>query len=131
MRKDALPGLTQFVGVRLTEEELRHLDEVQRSRGLGTRSDAVRALVRAAAAPAAPELPLPPSVAREVEEMVEDGWAREAGEALTLLATLGYQEFSRLHSEGSSALRGAARASQERHRARRKADREGRGLLGR
>ncbi|MGI0055603.1 MAG: ribbon-helix-helix domain-containing protein [Thermoplasmata archaeon] len=131
MRKDAPPGLTQFVGVRLTEEELQRLDEVQRSRGLGTRSEAVRALVHDSGSPASAELPLPPSVVRELEEMVEDGWAREAGEALTLLATLGFQELSRLHSEGSSALRGAARASRERHQSRRKADREGRGLLGR
>jgi hypothetical protein len=122
-------GLTQFLGVRLTDEELHQLDEFQRSRGIATRSDAVRTLVREAQekAPAGPTLPL--SVQRELEEIVEDGWARSEDEALTLLATFGFQEFSRLHADRIPALRGAARANRERHLARRKADREGRGLL--
>jgi len=122
-------GMTQFLGVRLTEEELRDLDEFQRTRKIATRSDAVRTLVREARekAPTAPTLPL--SVQRELEEVVEDGWARSEDEALTLLATFGFQELSRLHADRVPALRGAARANRERHLARRKADREGRGLL--
>jgi Ribbon-helix-helix protein, copG family len=129
VRTAATPGLTQFLGVRLTDEELRQLDEFQRARGIATRSDAVRKLVRDAAEVAPPAPPLPLTVQRELEEMVEDGWARNEEGALTLLATLGLQELSRLHADRMPALRGAARASRERHPARRKADREGRGLL--
>ena len=129
MRTAAPGGLSLFLGVRLTEEELRQLDEFQRARKIGTRSDAVRTLVQEASGgpSSAPALPL--SVQRELEEIVEDGWARSEEEALTLLTTLGFQELSRLHADRVPALRGAARATRERHLARRKASREGRGLL--
>jgi hypothetical protein len=131
VRNAAEVGLSQFLGVRLTREELDRLDEFQRARGIATRSDAIRTLVREGAekAPAAPALPL--SVQRELEEIVEDGWSQSEGEALTLLTTLGFQELVRLHVDRASALRGAAREARERHVTRRKASREGRGLLGR
>jgi hypothetical protein len=129
VRSTASPTLTQFLGVRLTDEELRRLDEFQRTRRIGTRSDAVRRLVLEAREKPTEAPALPLSVQRELEEIVEDGWARSAEEALTLLATLGFQELSRLHADRVPALRGAARATRERSMARRKADREGRGLL--
>jgi hypothetical protein len=122
-------GLSAFLGVRLTDEELRQLDDFQRLRKIETRSDAVRTLVREAVGGAEKPSFLPLSVQRELEEIVEDGWARSEEEALTLLTTLGFQELSRLHADRVPALRGAARATRERHLARRKAAREGRGLL--
>ena len=129
MRRPAPAGLTGFLGVRLTDEEMHRLDDFQQARKLPTRSDAVRALVLETKEHAPPPPALPLSVQRELEEVVEDGWARNEEEALTLLTTMGFQELSRLHAERVPALRGAARATRERHLARRKADHEGRGLL--
>jgi hypothetical protein len=129
VREAASSGLTRFLGVRLTDEELRQLDEILTARGIKNRSDAVRALVREAFEAAGPAPKLPLSVQRELEEVVEDGWAHSEEEALTLLTTMGFQELSRLHADRVPALRGAARAARERHVDRRKADREGRGLL--
>lgn len=101
------------------------------SSGSPTRSDAVRALVRFAerAAPEAPELP--PTVRAELEQLVEDGYARDLAAALDTVLTLGLQEYARVHAERLPALRRAARESADRSVSRRRADREGRRLLDR
>jgi Arc/MetJ-type ribon-helix-helix transcriptional regulator len=129
VRNAAPAGLTQFLGVRLTEEELRELDEYQRSRGIETRSDAVRTLVRESKERAVPPLRLPASVMHQIEELVEDGWAHTEEEALNLLTTMGMETVSRVHTEGVPALRGAARNLRDRHQARRSATHKGREYL--
>jgi hypothetical protein len=129
VREAASSGLTRFLGVRLSEEESRLLDEFRHVRGIENRSDAVRALLRESSASGRPAAKLPPTVQQEILELVEDGWAHSEEGALTLLATLGMQELSRLHADKVPALRGAARSARDRHLTRKKADREGRGLL--
>jgi hypothetical protein len=129
VRNPASAGLTQFLGVRLTEEELRELDEFQRAREIGTRSDAVRTLVRESRERAVPPLQLPVSVMHQIEELVEDGWAHSEEDALNLLVNQGMKAFSQLHTQELLALRGASRALRERRQARRSASREGRGFL--
>lgn len=121
-----------FLGVRLTQAELTELDRFGATEGRKSRSDAVRALVARAAravGPTGPELPV--GLASQLDTIVEDGWARDQNEALTLVLTLGLSELARLHSERLPALRRTARESAERRGGRRRADREGRGLLGR
>jgi hypothetical protein len=120
-----------FLGVRLTPEEVERLDRFQRSRQVGTRSEAVRLLVRQTAGVPPLSADLPVSVRAELEDLVEDGWARTIDEAVTLVATLGIQELSRLHGERLPALRRAAREMAGRSERRRRADREGRELLDR
>ncbi|MCI4363202.1 MAG: ribbon-helix-helix domain-containing protein [Thermoplasmata archaeon] len=129
MRSARPNGLPYFLGVRLSEEELRALDEYQRKESAPSRSDAVRRLVRGLATPAPAAHPLPVSVERELGELVEDGWVTSEETALTLLLELGLREFSRLHAEQLPALRGAARGLSERSRTRKRADRASRGLL--
>jgi hypothetical protein len=120
-----------FLGVRLTPEEVERLDQFQKSREVGTRSEAVRLLVRQSTeAPTAPSA-FPVTVRAELEDLVEDGWARTIDEAVTLVATLGIQELSRLHGERLPALRRAARETAGRSERRRRAEREGRELLDR
>ncbi len=120
-----------FLGVRLTPEEVERLDRFQKSREVDTRSEAVRLLVRQSAEPAAPKTELPVSLRGQLEDLVEDGWAQSFDEAVTLVATLGLQELSRIHSDRLPALRRAARESAGRSDRRRRADREGRELLDR
>lgn len=120
-----------FLGVRLTPEEVERLDRFQKSREVGTRSDAVRMLVRQSTGDVPPAADFPVSVRAELEELVEDGWARTIDEAVTLVATLGIQELSRLHAERLPALRRAARETAGRSERRRRADRKGRELLDR
>jgi hypothetical protein len=120
-----------FLGVRLTPEEVERLDRFQKSREVATRSEAVRLLVRQSID--APQKPaeFPVSLRAELDDVVEDGWARTLDEAVTLVATLGIQELSRLHGERLPALRRAARETAGRSDRRRRADREGRELLDR
>jgi hypothetical protein len=120
-----------FLGVRLTPEEVERLDQFQKSREVGTRSDAVRLLVRQSIEAPAKTVEFPVSLRAELEDAVEDGWARTLDEAVTLVATLGLQELSRLHGERLPALRRAARETAGRSDRRRRADREGRELLDR
>ena len=127
-RADA--SATRFLGVRLTSEEESLLDEFQRDHGLSTRSDAVRALVRTASTPPSGSVELPPTVQGELEEIVENGYARDLEGAIALVTSLGLTELARTHSERLSALRDHARAVKDRREGRRRADREGRGLLG-
>ncbi|MGA8711178.1 MAG: hypothetical protein WB786_08155 [Thermoplasmata archaeon] len=122
---------TRFLGVRLTSEEASLLDGFQRDHGLSTRSDAVRALVRSAGEPQAGSVSVPPTLHGELEELVENGYARDLEGAIALVTSLGLTELARTHSERLPALRERARNVKDRREGRRRADREGRGLLGR
>jgi hypothetical protein len=118
--------------VRLTVEEESLLERFRTEHELRTRSDAVRTLVRGAtdlASDTAVELPA--TLRNELEELVEDGYARDLAGALALVLTLGIRELARTHAEHVPALRERARSAHERRADKRRADREGRGLLGR
>ena len=120
----------RFLGVRLTQEELDRLDGWRTAHGNPSRSDAVRALLRApdpAPAPGAVELPV--SLRAQLEELVEDGWATNEAAALTVALTMGLEQVARLHAERLPALKRRAREHADRSDQRRRADREGRGLL--
>ena len=120
---------TRFLGVRLTAEEESLLDGYQRDHELATRSDAVRVLVRNASEPEAGSVPVPPTLHGELEELVENGYARDLEGAVALVANIGLTELARTHSERLPAMRDRARSVKNRREERRKADREGRGLL--
>ena len=122
---------TRFLGVRLTSEEELLLDRYQRNHDLATRSDAVRALVRTASEPRPETVELPTTLRGELEEIVENGYARDLEGAIALVTSLGLTELARTHSERLPALRERARSVKDRREGRRRADREGRGLLGR
>ena len=122
---------SRFLGVRLTSEEQALLDEFQRAHDLPTRSDAVRSLVRASGEPRPGSVELPPTLRGELEEIVENGYARDLEGAIALVTSLGLTELARTHSERLPALHEHARSVNERREGRRRADREGRGLLGR
>ena len=122
---------THFLGVRLSLEEESLLEQFRSSNELATRSDAIRALVRAAAQSRPADVSVPATLRNELEELVEDGYARDLDSAVTLVLTLGLGEVGRIHAERLAALRDHARSSAGRRESRRRADREGRGLLGR
>ena len=122
---------TRFLGVRLTTEEESLLERYRSDHELPTRSEAVRSLVRHATEPGVATVELPVTLRNELEEIVEDGYARDTGEALALLLHLGLGELVRTHAERFPSLRERARTAAERRAGRRRADREGRGLLGR
>jgi len=128
--RDDAPA-TRFLGVRLTSEEESLLDGFLRDHGLSTRSDAVRALLRTASEPSPESVEIPPTLRGELEEVVENGYARDLEGAIALVTSLGLTELARTHSELLPALRERARSVKERREGRRRADREGRGLLGR
>jgi hypothetical protein len=115
--------------VRLTSEELEQLDQHGVAIGSPNRSETIRALVRGAAVPASGRDEVPPSLREQLRVLVEDGWASDEAGALTAVLTLGLQEFAKTHTERIQGLRQAARDGAERRKARRTADREGRGLL--
>jgi Arc/MetJ-type ribon-helix-helix transcriptional regulator len=120
---------TQFLGVRLTPEEIDRLDRLQRELESPSRSDAVRALLRAADRISTPRLELPAAIEAQLDELVDDGWAASRGEALTLTLSLGLSEFAKVQSERMPALHRRAKDLGDRSRSRRDADREGRDLL--
>jgi Arc/MetJ-type ribon-helix-helix transcriptional regulator len=122
---------THFLGVRLTQEETSLLEQFRTTNDLSNRSEAVRALVRAAAESRPADVGVPATLRNELEELVEDGYARDLDSAVTLLLTLGLGEVGRIHGERLAAMRDHARSSAGRRESRRRADREGRGLLGR
>ena len=122
---------THFLGVRLTTEEESHLEKFRTDHELPTRSDAVRALVRSAVETPRSAIEVPPALRNELEELVEDGYARDVDGAAMLALTLGIRELARTHTEHLPALHNRARSASERREGRRRADREGRGLLGR
>ncbi|HTT14925.1 MAG TPA: hypothetical protein VMG81_04000 [Thermoplasmata archaeon] len=120
---------THFLGVRLTPEEVALLDRFQHDRELPNRSEAVRSLVRTAAEGSTDAVELPATLRAELEEIVEDGYARDLDSALALVVHLGFGELVRTHAERLPTLRNHARSTVDRREARRRADREGRGLL--
>lgn len=122
---------TRFLGVRLTVEEESLLEQFRSTNELPNRSEAVRALVRRATDAHPAEIPVPTTLRNELEEIVEDGYTRDLDSAVTLVLTLGLGELGRIHAERLAALRDHARSSAGRREGRRRADREGRGLLGR
>ena len=121
---------THFLGVRLTAEEESLLERFRTEHDLPNRSAAVRELVRKGAEAAVPSaIELPATLRAELEELVEDGYARDVDSAAALALTLGIRELALTHAERVSALRGHARSVHERREGRRRAEREGRGLL--
>jgi Arc/MetJ-type ribon-helix-helix transcriptional regulator len=121
---------TYFLGVRLSTEEESLLDQFRTANDLPNRSEAVRRLVRSAGGVPATSVELPATLRAELEEIVEDGYARDLDGAIAIVLNLGIGELARTHSERMPALRERARSTSERRRDRRRADREGRGLLG-
>jgi len=120
-----------FLGVRLTPEETSLLDQFRTANDLPDRSAAVRALLRRAGGAPASGVELPTTLRAELEEVVEEGYARDLDGAVATVLTLGLGELARTHTERMPALRDRARSLSDRKRDRRRADREGRGLLGR
>ncbi len=130
MQSAKTPGATtRFLGVRLSEEELSLLDRLRDDRSFENRSDAIRALVREGAPPSRTAIDLPTTVLNELEELVEDGYAHDVHGLLDAIVALGLKEMVRTHTESLPAMREHARAVRDRRANRRRADREGRGLL--
>lgn len=122
---------TYFLGVRLTSEETALLDRFQAANDLPDRSSAIRSLLRNAGGAPASGFELAPTMEAELEEVVEKGYARDLNGAIASVLELGLGELTRTHTERMSALRDRARLLADRKRDRKRADREGRGLLGR
>jgi Arc/MetJ-type ribon-helix-helix transcriptional regulator len=122
---------TYFLCVRLTTEEESLLEQFRTTNDLPNRSEAVRKLVRTAGGVPAESVELPTTLRAELEEIVEDGYARDLDGALAIVLNLGLGELARTHVERMPALRERAKSTSDRRRDRRRADREGRGLLGR
>jgi hypothetical protein len=120
---------THFLGVRLTSEEESLLDRYQHDHELPNRSEAVRALVRSAVESKTTAVELPATLRNELEEIVEDGYARDLDGALALVVHLGFGELVRTHAERLPTLRDRARSAAAGRAGRERADREGRGLL--
>ena len=132
MRTARVPApATHFLGVRLSLEEESLLETFRRDHDLPNRSEAVRALVRAAVESPSTAVELPATLRNELEEIVEDGYARDLDGALALVVHLGFGELVRTHAERLPTLRARAKSSAAGREGRRRADREGRGLLGR
>jgi Arc/MetJ-type ribon-helix-helix transcriptional regulator len=123
--------VTRFLGVRLTLEEVSLLEQFRTANELPTRSDAVRTLVRGTVEHRPADVAVPETLRNELEELVEDGYVRDLDSAVTLVLTLGLSELGRIHAERLAALREHARSTAGRRASRGRADREGRGLLGR
>lgn len=121
---------TRFLGVRLTAEEEALLERFRSERALPNRSEAVRELVRGGAEAVGPTaVELPATLRAELEEMVEDGYAHDVESAVALALTLGIRELALTHAQHVPALRDRARSTHARREGRRRAEREGRGLL--
>jgi Arc/MetJ-type ribon-helix-helix transcriptional regulator len=116
--------------VRLTEEEEALLESFRKVREFSNRSEAVRALVRESVEHRELAFELPATLRAEVESLVEDGVVRSRESAIDVLVTLGLGELERTHDRVNQ-LRAHARSEATRRETRRRADREGRGLLGR
>jgi|SRR5579871_4119377 len=126
---DAPASPTAFLGVRLTAEELARLDQFQRSLEYPTRSDAVRALVRAADRLSEEQLELPAALDLELEELAVDGFAGNKDAALAVVLNLGLAELAKTHGERWATLRRAAKDLADRDATRRGAERAGRERL--
>jgi len=123
------PPAGRFLGVRLTPEEERRLEEYRLDRGLPNRSEAVRGLLRDASAPRADLVELPATQRRELDALVEDGYFSSVRAAVEAALELGLRELVVTHREGLAELRRHARELRERGDRRRRVDREGRELL--
>lgn len=121
----------RFLGVRLTAEELATLDQWKEVSQSTTRSDAIRALVRSAGARPLDTPELPPTVRAELEQLVEDGYARDFIAAFDQVIEAGLGEVGRTHAERLPRMRGVARGFSDRAQARKRAEHEGRRLLDR
>lgn len=117
--------------MRLTADEESRLERFRSDRELNTRSEAIRALLRDAVTSRvrAPELPV--TRLRELEELVEDGYFTSVESALESALEAGLRELVATHRDGLPELKRRSRELRERGDRRRRADREGRGLLGR
>jgi len=122
---------SRFLGVRLTLEEETLLEQFRSENRLANRSEAVRALVRRATESRAADVALPVTLRNELEDLIEEGYVQSLDSAVSLLLNLGLSELERIHAERLTALREHARNAAGRREGRRRADREGRGLLGR
>ncbi len=131
MRTTRAAPANRFLGVRLTPEEASLLERFRTDQDLKTRSAAVRALVRGVGTPSDSAVEIPVTLRNELEELVEDGYARDMEGAVALVLTLGIRELARTHTEHVPSLRDRARSAHERRATRHRVDREGRGLLGR
>ncbi len=131
MPDSAAPSATRFLGVRLTLEEEDRLEKYRNDRQLANRSAAIRALLRDAPGARETLLSLPVTRRRELEELVEDGYFTSVEAALEHALEAGLRELEQTHGEGLERLRRHARELRARGERRRRADREGRGLLGR
>ncbi len=126
-----------YLGVRLTEEELRSLDALVQQNGWAHRSEGIRQLLRRAAggptgsAPSAGvPLEVPVSLARELQREVDDGWARSPEEALANALDRGLAELARLRQERQAQRREVARELERSEKERKEAAREGRRYTG-
>ncbi len=134
----APPRAPGYLGVRLSDEELRILDDLVSRRGFAHRSDGIRRLLHEAAeapttarAPArGPSLPVPVSLARELDREVDDGWALSPEEALAKALELGLGELARQRNERRTRSRETSRQLQREETDRKEATREGRRYTG-
>jgi hypothetical protein len=113
----------------LSPEEVAVLDRFQQAENLATRSDAVRALLRATDRVSSRLPDLPVLLQAELETLVENGIAPDMGAALTLVWTLGFRELTKVHVEGAKNLATAAREQVEDRESKRRAAHKGRELL--
>ena len=134
----APPRAPGYLGVRLSDEELRILDDLVSRRGFAHRSDGIRRLLREAAELPAPSplpsrgtsLPVPVSLARELDREVDDGWALSPEEALAKALELGLGELARQRDERRTRSRENARKLQREETDRKEATRAGRRYTG-
>jgi hypothetical protein len=96
---------------------------------LPNRSEAIRVLLRRAAPEAAGRFEIPVTIRAELEELVEDGYARDVDGLVDTVLALGLKELFRTHTERFPAMRELARTARDRRAGRRRVDREGRRLL--
>jgi hypothetical protein len=128
-RSGTTSATDRFLGVRLSPEEVAVLDRFQQAENLATRSDAVRALLRATdrVSSRLPDLPVLLQV--ELENLVENGIASDMGAALQLVVTLGFGELTKVHVDGAKNLATTAREQVEDRENKRRAAHKGRELL--
>jgi Arc/MetJ-type ribon-helix-helix transcriptional regulator len=123
------PASGRFLGVRLSSEEDRRLEELVVERKLESRSDAVRALLREAPVERPALVELPATRRAELEQLVEDGYFSTVASAVEYALEAGLRDLVTNHRDGLAELGRRARELRERGARRRRADREGRELL--
>ena len=123
------PTSGRFLGVRLSAEEDRQLEQLVVKRKLGSRSDAVRALLREAPVERPSLVELPVTRRAELEQLVEDGYFSTVAGAVEYALEVGLRELVTNHRDGLAELGRRARELRARGDRRRRADKEGRELL--